>query len=483
MKGARTSLRVTGTVLMFAAFTLGALAAWLWMESKARWTQHLDQAFFAGALLHDALRDGTGIPAGFAMTPLNQDAQALADNGDFERLPDIPRPALVTNVSILGNPNDRLSLGALTIAIVSADLRYPLASLPSRDSDAPWEVLGLLSRTLATYCSEPVVFAHLTDRPWVRIEGPGVWDCAAAPADLRLPAALLAAAALGILSTLVLNTSARFTEFADTLRSRRRLGGPDTYEIDGPEELSEIVDAVNAHLEIEREQLAKRAIVLSGVSHDLGTPATRLRLRAALIPDPELRKKLETDIDSMTGIIESVLTYTRAELNAEEPRRISLTSLLDSIVADYQDTGRPVALREADNIVVRGAQSLFMSRRGQGTVPDERRVVVTARPFTLQRAISNLIDNALKYGRRATVSLETDAEQAVITIEDEGTETSIEEIERLMAPFQRGANIQSIDGHGLGLTIAATVATLHGGELTFEPGARGLRARMAILRR
>ena len=72
------------------------------------------------------------------------------------------------------------------------------------------------------------------------------------------------------------------------------------------------MSAVNSYLENEREQLSKRAIVLSGVSHDLGTPATRLRLRAALIKERDLCEKLEADIDSMTEMIESVLTYTRA---------------------------------------------------------------------------------------------------------------------------------------------------------------------------
>ena len=214
----------------------------------------------------------------------------------------------------------------------------------------------------------------------------------------------------------------------------------------------------------------------------LGTPATRLKLRTALIPDADLRAKLESDIDSMTGIIESVLTYTRAELDAEAPRQISLTSLIESIVADYQDTGSPVEFSGTEKLSVQGGQSLFMSRRGTGSLPEDDKVIVMARPIALGRAVSNLIDNAIKYGRRAKVGLEKDADSAMITVEDEGTNITAQEIKQLMAPFKRGSNTQTVGGYGLGLTIVSTVAALHGGTLTFEPGSKGLLAKITILR-
>ncbi|WP_254694326.1 sensor histidine kinase [Sulfitobacter sp. SK012] len=282
--------------------------------------------------------------------------------------------------------------------------------------------------------------------------------------------------------TVALNLPVSFLSFAGQLRNRRRVGGPARYDPTGLQELQEIIAAVNSYLEIEREQLAGRAAVLSGVSHDLGTPATRLRLRAALIQDADLRQKFETDIDSMTGIIESVLTYTHVEMGAEEPRNLSLTSLLDAIVANYQDVGRPVTLRKAKDVVVKGGKSIFMSRQGYGVVSNNRDTVVHARPVSLERAITNLIENALKYGRRATVSLEANAQSATIIIEDEGSESSAAEIEKLLAPFQRGENTTTIDGHGLGLTIVATIAKLHGGQLTFEDSATGVTARLAIQR-
>lgn len=371
-------LRLSGLAIVLSAFGAGLGATWMWMQSNAQWTAHLNRAYVAGAALYDGLRLGDPVGDGFVMAPLPAAEQFLATKGDFDHLSNSPRPALITYVSIYAQPSDLAAGDHLTLAVLSADLQYPLADLHSGTAQPAWEVFAALSRTLASYCSEPVVIARMQDQPWVRITGPDVWDCTAAPADRRLAAAILGLAALGILATLVLDASARFTQFADALRSRRRLGGPGQYVAKGPKELRDIVSAVNGYLELEREQLAKRAIVLSGVSHDLGTPATRLKLRSALISDPALKTKIEADIDRMTGIIESVLTYTRTEMDTEAPRRLSLTSLIDAIVADYQDTGQPVEFRPQEVVMVEGGRSLFMSKRGHSHVPDQGRIIVTA---------------------------------------------------------------------------------------------------------
>ncbi|MBD3676863.1 MAG: sensor histidine kinase [Rhodobacteraceae bacterium] len=448
------------------------------MQSNADWRAHQDRARLAGVLFHNALATDTPQSAGVMVIPLSPGDQALASSGQFSRLSGAPSPARLTSVPI---PADATA-PALSLAILSRDLVYPLANLPPRDGQSSAEMTGEVFRLLASFCSDPLVLAQMGDAPWVRVEGAKVLGCDAAPADLRLVSLLAAAIMLAALITFALNTSADFTRFAELLRSRRHLGGPDTYEIAGPQELQDIVAAVNSYLEAERKQIENRAAVLSGVSHDLGTPATRLRLRSALIPDGELRQKLEADIDRMTGMIESVLTYTRAEMSVEDPRKLSLNALIDALVADYQDIGKPVAFRESDEVLVQGGRSLFMSRQGQTVMVGNREVVVTARPVLLQRAIGNLVDNALKFGRRATLSLEMDAETATIIVEDEGGDLSTDDIEALVAPFRRGENTAAIEGYGLGLTIVATIATAHGGSLTFEKGAKGLRARLTIQR-
>lgn len=506
-------LKTLARVWIVAGFGLGVLAAAIWLHSTRVWQEHLLRNQMAGILLFQSLQGEVPLPAGLtgmvlptAPVPAQGVAQWIRQQAD------VRGPGFVTEVSIQTTSFDtrsrqRTAVGlagigstALRLVILSDSRRYAVADLETAALQTAAEKLGEVTRLLATYCSNALVFARLGEARWQQIDGTELWGCAAAPRDLRLPAVLLAALGLAILLSQSAEVTARFGAFAELLRQRRSVGGPDSYSIRGAAELQEIVTAVNAHLAGAREQISKRATVLSGVSHDLGTPATRLRLRAALIQDKDLRRKLEADIDSMTGMIESVLTYTRSELSLEVPRQISLAALVEALVADYQDLGKPVTYLPWRPEGAQGAQSLFSARAGQAVqagqaaqeaqagqaaqaiLPDARRVLVTARPILLQRALTNLVDNALKYGRRAEVRLEASSERAVITVQDEGSELTVADIEAVLAPFQRGANSTAIDGFGLGLTIVATVAEQHGGSLRFEQGSRGLRARLEIRR-
>ncbi|MDA9207307.1 HAMP domain-containing histidine kinase [Octadecabacter sp.] len=471
-----------GPALVLVALIMGAGTVWFWSKSTSNWRAHGAAAYDAGVTLYYALQNNTTAPKGVTISPLPGADQSFATEGSFRKIAGTPSAPRITIVPISADPANRLTGASVLMAILSPDLTYSLADLPHRDGQTAAETMGAITRKLASLCSDPFVVIKMGDNTWNRIDGDAVWGCDAAPADHRILAALLGIVATGTLMTIALNLPTSFSSFATQLQNRRRVGGPTRYAPHGPQELQSIITAVNSYLEVEREQLAGRAAVLSGVSHDLGAPATRLRLRAALIQDGDLRNKFETDIDSMTGIIESVLSYTHAEIGAEDPRKLSLSSLLDAVVANYQDVGRPVTLRKTSDVIVQGGQSIFMSRKGYGVVTNDRDTVVFGRPVTLERAITNLIENALKYGRRATVSLEADARVATVLIEDEGSDSSAAEIEELLAPFKRGENTKTIDGHGLGLTIVATIAKLHGGTLTFEDTARGVRARLTLHR-
>ena len=220
-----------------------------------------------------------------------------------------------------------------------------------------------------------MVYAKVRNSGWTQIDGLSVWGCDAAPSDLRLLAVLIAIVTIVVLVTQIGNTSEAFDSFSKKLKTRNIVGGPDSYEASGPRELFEIVKSVNSYLEFEHSN-AKARNHASGVSHDLGTPATRLRLRAALIKDPEIREKLEADIDQMTGIIESVLTFTRSELNSELPRKISLASLVQALVEDYQDTNQPVALIESVPIEARAKRSIFASRSGSIAIAETSKILI-----------------------------------------------------------------------------------------------------------
>ena len=97
------------------------------------------------------------------------------------------------------------------------------------------------------------------------------------------------------------------------------------------------------------------------------------------------------------------------------------------------------------------------------------------RPLSLQRAVENLIENSLKYGRRATVSLEYDSKFAYINIEDESISMNENILSELIEPFKRGPNSNFIDGVGLGLTIVSTIAEQHGGNISFKKTNSGLK--------
>lgn len=476
------SLRTLTLSLILSAFCSGALSVFLWMQSNSAWRDHQSKAYTAGLTFYYALQRGNAFSDELRTVPLSPDDRAAANAGEFQQLSNAPRAARITLVPITAEVDRGRAEAALTLAILSPDLLYRIADLSLSEKQSAAETTGEVFRLLSSLCSDPMVIAKVGQNPWVQVYGAPIWGCDMAPADRRLLAALLVVLAFAVSITVSLNLSSDFTNFADQLRKRRRIGGPARYDIQGPQELQDIVAAVNEHLMAERAQLEGRAAVLSGVSHDLGTPATRLRLRTALIEDQDLRHKLEADIDSMTGMIESVLTYTRAEMNAEDPRRLSLNALIEAVVANYEDMGRAVSYRQPEDVIVQGGRSVFMSRQGQTVVTQERAITIIGRPISLERAMTNLIDNALKYGRRATVSLQTNAETATIIVEDEGSDSSAEDIAALMAPFRRGNNTATIEGYGLGLTIVATIAKLHGGSLTFEDTSSGLSARLMIER-
>ena len=220
------------------------------------------------------------------------------------------------------------------------------------------------------------------------------------------------------------------------------------------------------------------------ISHDLGTPATRLKFRVNLIENKEIKKKIESDINQMTKMIDSVLNYARSELNTEVESKISLTDLLSAIVSDYEDRGEPVTMLELEPQSVEVKTSLFSGNKRKLSNPQSKnkRVIVNARPLSLQRAIENLIDNSLKYGRRAKLSLRADSRFAYIFIEDEGVSMSEEALNELITPFKRGENASLVDGVGLGLTVVTTIAEQHGGTLSFERTKKGIKAIMKISR-
>jgi signal transduction histidine kinase len=479
-----SSLKSQTILLVISAMVIGATATAVWVQSVSNWNRHLEHSYLTGLALHDTLRDGVKIPDGLTITPLNGADARLAAAGLFEKLPNVSSNDQITQLTLASATKNGEVKNRINISVVSPDLKYPIAKLQQKQPASAGGKLAALLRMLTTYCSKSTLFVQYSDGPWWRVDGPSIWGCANAPMDFRLPALAMVVVSLGALISIIIATSGTFHNFAATLARRGLFSSPKSYDLAGPDELRALINVINEYQKVEQESLAKRAAFLSGVSHDLGTPATRLRLRTEFITDKDLQRKMHADIDQMTQMIKSVLSYTQSEMRMEDLRRISLISLIEAIVADYEDAGQPVRYLEPDLPQIAARTILFNSvpKPLSDKVAKQHGIVIQVRPISLQRALTNLIDNALKYGRKADVSIQASSQAVQIHIRDYGDSITPEYLGNLTRPFDRGTNAENVDGYGIGLAIASTIAAQHGGNIRFENWAQGICAVLTLPR-
>jgi signal transduction histidine kinase len=192
------------------------------------------------------------------------------------------------------------------------------------------------------------------------------------------------------------------------------------------------------------EDVRERTGMLAAITHDLQTPLTRLRLRLEKLPDEALRNKLVGDMQAMQQMLQEGLELSRSLDSSEAAQLLDLDSLLDSLCSDATEAGQQVDYLE------------------------HTAVQLKAHPLALRRALSNLLDNAVKYGQRAEVSLTRGARQCHIRIRDFGPGIPPELLETVFTPFYRIEHSRSraSGGTGLGLSIARNIVLRHNGELT-----------------
>lgn len=213
-------------------------------------------------------------------------------------------------------------------------------------------------------------------------------------------------------------------------------------------------------------QIEQRTLMLSGVSHDLRTPLTRLRLELSMLdPGPEVDAMLE-DLVEMERMINGFLDYARGDV-AEDPVLCNPLRLLQDITSRAKRSGLKVEL---------------LPPSVAGEVPE-----VMLRPDAITRAVENLLNNAARYGDLAEVSLSWSARKLVISIQDDGPGIPPEERERAMKPFARldsARNANKGSNVGLGLAIVSEIAVAHGGGLHLGQSLRlgGLRADVVLAR-
>ncbi|HEX6007689.1 MAG TPA: ATP-binding protein, partial [Burkholderiales bacterium] len=229
----------------------------------------------------------------------------------------------------------------------------------------------------------------------------------------------------------------------------------------GPVEVARAARAFNTMQSRLQRYIRDRTRILAAMSHDLKTPITRLRLRSELLGDGELRTRFTRDLDEMESMVAATLDFLRGLESGEAVQPIDVTALLESLQADLAETGGVVRIEG----------------RAARAYP--------GRPQALKRCLSNLLENAIKYGKTATVRVEDDATRLEISIADEGPGLPDAELERVFEPFYRTEQSRSREtgGTGLGLTIARSVAEIHGGKIALRNRPEGgLEARVTLPR-
>ncbi|PTW55005.1 signal transduction histidine kinase [Breoghania corrubedonensis] len=214
----------------------------------------------------------------------------------------------------------------------------------------------------------------------------------------------------------------------------------------GPDEVRRAARAFNEMQSRLRRYVEDRTQMLAAISHDLRTPITLLRLRAELIEDDEEREKTLVTLDEMEEMVRSTLAFAREDAKAEPMQQVDLGALVQSLCDDLAETGQPVECTEPPA------------------------VVVACRAQALRRAVTNLIENAVRYGHRAHVTVKTSADAAIVRVDDEGPGIPGDQISEVFRPFYRieGSRGRATGGVGLGLSIVASVAYAHGGDVRLE---------------
>ncbi len=220
----------------------------------------------------------------------------------------------------------------------------------------------------------------------------------------------------------------------------------------GPEEVRRTAQAFNVMQNRIRRFVEDRIQMLGAIAHDLGTPITRLRLRAEFVEDDELRFKMLRDLDDMQHMVASTLSFIREDATSEPQARVDLGSLLARVCDDIKDAGADVKLAQ---------------------IP--RWVLLDCRPIALRRALGNLIGNAVKYGNCALVSLKLEDNRILILIDDKGPGIPPERHEEVFRPFLRleDSRNRATGGVGLGLAVARNIVRAHGGDIRLINRKRG----------
>jgi len=232
----------------------------------------------------------------------------------------------------------------------------------------------------------------------------------------------------------------------------------------GPDDIRRASEAFNEMSDRVTRTLESQRQLLSAVGHDLRTPLAAMRITAEFVQDAEVQDRLTRNLDELQSMTEAVLSAARAG-PGEEQRRVDLATLIESVCDDLIELNQPVEVSI------------------EGLAP------CSCRPNEIRRTVRNLIENAVRYGGSARVTLKEEPDFFVATIEDDGPGIPENRLEEVFEPFVRleESRNNATGGSGLGLTLARSIAREHAGDVVLEnrkSGGRivGLRASLRLPR-
>lgn len=252
-----------------------------------------------------------------------------------------------------------------------------------------------------------------------------------------------------IILTLVRQLNRPLKRLQDAANSYSRSGTAPYLETNhGPQEIREVNQAFNLMIYTLDQTERDRRIMLAGISHDLRTPLTRIRLSAEMMPDDDfLKEGLIYDVEDMDAILNQFISFMR-DGSDEEPQDTDINMLLQELIIQF----KPLDIR----------------------FTPQQLPVIQARSLSLKRLIGNLINNAKRYGAEPIeISAQADDEQLLISVADHGEGIPADKIADLMQPFVRGNDARTVQGSGLGLAIVKRIVDIHEGQLFIHNRAQG----------
>lgn len=232
--------------------------------------------------------------------------------------------------------------------------------------------------------------------------------------------------------------------------------------VEGPREIAQVAEALNDMRRRVRTLVDERTKMLVAISHDLRTPLTRLRLRTERLIDVSVRACMLQDIAIVNDMLGETLAYLREGEQSEPAHLADLPSLLQTICAQFADVGHDVTYNGPD------------------------RLAIACRARALHRAVTNVVDNATKFGTKVTVALRALDEATVqIDVSDDGPGIPFTLRDKVFEPFYKGDNARSSSargGFGLGLSIARDIVKQNGGAIgLFSRSPQGLIVRLSFV--